>query len=1342
MTSKTKPKTAVTLFVSKPKSFRHSGTLSGLLASAERVMSEGRALLALPLLEQASTVAPHHPDVQRLLAVRALLLSSHDEALVHAQQACRLDPSRGDLRMVLGRALKAAGRLDEALESYRSAVNLNPRLAEAHVSLGIALKGRGQLSDAIACYRQALAINPQLAAAHANLGNALLMQAEQLASDSDAGASLEDEAAGEAQRLAVELDPGNVDARANWARSLDRAGRSQSAVEVLNTALGLEPNNEDVCLALIGVLFNMRSFEAARDILSRWIPANPGRRANTVNCLSTALLHLDRMDEALEWARKAEHLAPEDPDIQYNIASVLINRLQVPQALGVFLKIIGLAPSFVMARQSLLLCLNYVETDPLRIVQAHRAFGSAITRDAPAGAPPLAPLRPKPRLRVGYLSGDLRRHSVGYFIESMFAAHDPERVELVAYHNSRQHDEVSERLKSHCSSWVACHTLTDDQLLRRIRRDQIDVLIDLSGPTADARSEVFAMRAAPVQVSYLGYPTTTGIPAMDFRISDASIDPPGQEAQSTEVVLRCASGMFCFRPDHAGDVGQPPVMRNGFVTFGSFNNVPKYSDRTLALWAQVLLATPGSRLLLKTKAVGDPEVQRLLRARFAELGLASERLLLNTWRPDLQSHLELYREVDVALDSFPYNGATTTCEALWAGVPVVTLRGQTHASRMGASILRALGRAEWIAADVPQFVDIARALADSPQALATFRASARDCMRASPLMAAAAHTREFEDLLFKAWEMRSDAHARGVDPAAGRAAVAEGDALFEQGQLEPALEAFKRAVAILPTDLHAHWGLARTLTNMEKVDPAIEALRDLVALDSSGSPVWFLLGGMYKHQGSLEQSRLSYDRAYALAPSDAILVCRDLLLPSIVPFGTNLPTLRLQHEQCLQALIERPIRLADPLVEVSAGAMNEYFRLAYHGLSNRRLHEHYARLMLKACPELAWTAPHLQDRAPSRRGDARIRIGFISRFFRQHSIGKTSVGLIEQLDRSQFHVTALFIPPRRDDPMANRIALAADEAVKLPAGLEASREAIAALELDVLFYQDIGMEPHSYYLAFARLAPVQCVSFGHPDTTGIPNMDAWISSEGFEPPGAQADYSERLVLLPALGTLAYYERPVLLPGSDVGRAGFGLPENVPLLACPQALFKLHPDMDDLLAAILRRLPDAKLLFVEGDVPSYKQQLMSRWQARGDGIEHAAMFFPPLEHQSFLALFSLADVVLDTVHFNGMNSTLEALAMGAPVVTLPKLFQRGRHTLGMYRCMGYTDLVARDESHYADLVVRLVNDSLWRAEVRDQILSRCGVLFNDKAVVRAFEQAFVELVGAAESCGLPALAAQG
>ena len=577
-------------------------------------------------------------------------------------------------------------------------------------------------------------------------------------------------------------------------------------------------------------------------------------------------------------------------------------------------------------------------------------------------------------------------------------------------------------------------------------------------------------------------------------------------------------------------------------------------------------------------------------------------------------------------------------------------------------------------------------------------------------LADAGQTQEAHDIRLKAHDLAQEAAEQ---------ALAQARSCEDAGDREAALAACLQAAAVAPGWLPAQLAVAKTLLQLRKVDEAVLAFEKVLQADPKHLESLFFLGGLHEYQGHVEASTACYERLLQLAPNDPTRFCLALLLPTIVPHGTDIAALRCEHEQRLTALVAASPVLSDPLKELQTIAVNNYFRLAYHGEGNRELHALYARLLLQACPSLAWVAPHCQPPVPASAG-RRLRIGLISQFFRHHSIGRTSVGLVEQLSRDHFEVTVLFVPPKRDDAMAQRIRSAADAVVDLPPELAQARQAIAALELDILFYQDIGMDSFTYLLAFARLAPVQCVSYGHPDTTGIPNMDVWISSTGFEPPEAQEHYSEQLMLIDGVGTLAYYDRPQPAPEAVLTREMLSLPPDVPLISCPQTLFKFHPEMDDLLAAIFARLPKARLLLATGDNPPLVEQLMARWKARGDGIDKVAVFMPPLDRDHFLLMLKLSDVILDTIHFNGMNSSLEGFAMGTPIVTLPKAFQRGRHTQAMYRRMGYTELIAADEADYVQLVVRLATDTPFRARASQTILERCGVLFAEQAVVRGFE----------------------
>jgi predicted O-linked N-acetylglucosamine transferase (SPINDLY family) len=422
----------------------------------------------------------------------------------------------------------------------------------------------------------------------------------------------------------------------------------------------------------------------------------------------------------------------------------------------------------------------------------------------------------------------------------------------------------------------------------------------------------------------------------------------------------------------------------------------------------------------------------------------------------------------------------------------------------------------------------------------------------------------------------------------------------------------------------------------------------------------------------------------------------------------------------LDALAAQAPRIADPRGEVDATT----FYLSYHGLPNRALNEKLARLYLAAQPELAWTAPHC---AAPRPRSSRIRVGILSRYLYEHSIGRTTRGLVAMLDRKRFELTAIFIPPVPNDDYSRAIAASAEHTLVLPSTLGGARSAIAQLELDVLFYQDIGMDPFTYFLAFARLAPVQCVSFGHPDTSGIPSLDWYISLERFEPAGAEAQYSERLWRIPEVGNLAYYYHPArgFKPPT---RDELGLPREARLYTCPQALQKLHPDFDRLLAEILRSDGDARLVLIALGHEAWPPILMQRLRKSMPDVLDRVLMLPRMKHDRFLGLLAVSDVVLDTPHFNGYNSSLETFAVGTPIVTRPGPLQRMRHTAGMYAAMEIEGLCASSDEEYVRLALEVARDRERRAAYSRTIRERETALFEDPRVVRGYE-AFFERVGA-------------
>jgi predicted O-linked N-acetylglucosamine transferase (SPINDLY family) len=357
-------------------------------------------------------------------------------------------------------------------------------------------------------------------------------------------------------------------------------------------------------------------------------------------------------------------------------------------------------------------------------------------------------------------------------------------------------------------------------------------------------------------------------------------------------------------------------------------------------------------------------------------------------------------------------------------------------------------------------------------------------------------------------------------------------------------------------------------------------------------------------------------------------------------------------------------------------------------------------------------------------------VGFVSRFFCNHTIGRFMRGLMANLSRDRFTVTVFSVGPY-DDPVSRLIRQQADDYVVLPHNLPAVRALLAGRQLDVLFYSDIGMDQVTFALAFSRLAPVQCVTWGHPVTTGIPAIDYFLSAQDLEPDDAAGHYSERLVRLKHLPTYYYQPR---LTGPARPRAAFGLPADRNLYVCPQTLFKLHPHFDSFLAGILVADPRAHLVFSTSRHKHWRQLLEARLRRTLPGAGERLQFVPPQPHEDFLQLLAAADVILDPIHFGGGNTTYEALALGTPIVTLPGQFMRGRVTYACYRQMGVLDCVARDREDYVRLAVRLAAEPDWRAAVQERIAATRGVLYENSDAVREIEQFLVEAVDAARRRG--------
>jgi predicted O-linked N-acetylglucosamine transferase (SPINDLY family) len=476
--------------------------------------------------------------------------------------------------------------------------------------------------------------------------------------------------------------------------------------------------------------------------------------------LGAALRAAGELDEAAHHLREAVRLRPAFAAAWYNLGLLEFDRARYGAAEHAYRQAIAAEPLNDAWQHSLLCLLNYAPGhDPRAVFEAHAEWARRFPppRHRHAGR---ARARGTGRLRVGYVSADFRGHSVAYFIEPVLRHHDRTRFEVFCYDNWGRPDDTTERLRTLVDHWRPVRALDDDALERLILEDRVDVLVDLSGHTLGHRLPVFARRPAPVQATWIGYPQTTGLATIDYRITDAYLDPPGQtEAFGSERVWRLPELAYCFLPpERAPPPGALPCAESGAVTFGSVNHYFKVTDDVVATWARILAAVPGSRLRIVVEHGERPAVAVAVRGRFAALGTAPERIDVRG-RTDLAGFFRSLGAIDVALDPFPYNGGTTTYQSLWAGVPVVTLAGRTAMARCGAMILSAIGLRDLVAGDATEYVAIATRLAGDRRRLGELRASLRGRYRASPLYAAERFTATLEEAFDSMWRAYCDQEA-------------------------------------------------------------------------------------------------------------------------------------------------------------------------------------------------------------------------------------------------------------------------------------------------------------------------------------------------------------------------------------------------------------------------------------------------------------------------------------------------------------------------------------------------------------------------------------------------------
>jgi protein O-GlcNAc transferase len=616
-------------------------------------------------------------------------------------------PNDVDALHLLGVLRHQLGDYDSAITYIRKAIEIDIGFAEGYNNLGNVIRDMGQIDEAEIYYQKALQIDPNFAIAYNNLGNIYTEK------------KLPDKAIFFLNK-ALQIDPNFAEALSNLGKVLDEIEHFDEAIACCQKAIQINPNYANAYYNLGTIFFNK------------------GHLSEAISCYQEALRRKPLFAEAFN-----------------NLGNAFKDKGQQNEAEQCYKKALQLNNDH-SAYSNLLLTMNYnLSYNPHRIYSEHVLFAKQFAEPFHSEIFKRANDHiSRRRLKIGYVSPDFRKHSVAYFSEPVFINHNSDHFEVFCYSNSLKHDEVTKRIQDHTDQWHNITGMSDKEVAGLIRKDQIDILVDLAGHTAQNRILVFAQKPAPIQVSWIGYPATTGLSTMDYKIVDNYTDPLGMtENFYTEQLIRMPESFLCYLPDSASpEVGALPSLTSSHVTFGSFNNFPKITPEVVRIWGEILKAIPDSYLVLKAKSFSDEMTRDYALQMFFREGIEGYRIKLYSWAPSTKEHLSLYNQIDIALDTFPFNGTTTTCEALWMGVPVITFAGAAHASRVGASLLSNVGLKELIACTQAEYIDIAVKLASDIKRVQTLREKLRGMMAHSPLTDDKRFTANLEICYRHIWE--------------------------------------------------------------------------------------------------------------------------------------------------------------------------------------------------------------------------------------------------------------------------------------------------------------------------------------------------------------------------------------------------------------------------------------------------------------------------------------------------------------------------------------------------------------------------------------------------------------
>lgn len=680
------------------------------------------------------------------LGTQLKFLGLVEEGMSKYLQALTINPNYAPAYYNIGVIYSESNHFEEALYYYNKAVEANRMYVEAYCNMGVIYKNTARLEEAITYYEKALVLNPNFTIARTNMAIALTDLGTKIKAEGKAKLGIQ------YYKKALTYNSQYPDAYYNLGVAFGEAHKYDRAIWYYELSVHFNPY---CCEAYnnLGVIYrDQDNLDKSAMCYQSALAINP-KFAQSLNNIGVVYTVQGKLDEAYAYVRSAIEEDPMYSEAYNNLGVLYRDEGMIAEAIKCYEKCLSINILSRNSGQNRLLAMNYLPSLEVKdVYRAHKDWGELFAKQFTRFSSFTNTLDTHRQLRIGYMSPDFFIHSVSYFIEAILTNHNKNDFHVICYSNVVKEDAKTHKLKQLPSEWRNITALSAQQAATLIREDKIDILVELAGHTSGNRLDVTAMKPAPIQITYIGYPNTCGVPTIDYRITDSVADPHNSDQYYVEELVRLPTGFLCYTPSpEAGSVLPLPALTNGHVTFGSFNNLAKINDEVLDLWSAILKAVNNSRLVIKCKPFASETVKKKFIAKFQDRGIDSSRLTLIGLLPMNHDHMQAYSLMDISLDTFPYAGTTTTCEALWMGVPVVTLTGKSHAHNVGASLLTQIGCPEWICSTKEQYIACAVSLSSCLSTLSKTRTSIRDRMQSSPLCDSKPFTLSLERVFRDKW---------------------------------------------------------------------------------------------------------------------------------------------------------------------------------------------------------------------------------------------------------------------------------------------------------------------------------------------------------------------------------------------------------------------------------------------------------------------------------------------------------------------------------------------------------------------------------------------------------------